>query len=97
MHDRQTKAIAEYIAGAERVVSELGITIEIGSDFEFFCSIPKLQPDRHPVSPIFDPDESSISDSNGFWLIGRNAMGEIVLTQAIKLIPVGEVRLSRLI
>lgn len=90
MHDRQTKAIAEYIAGAERVVSELGITIEIGSDFEFFCSIPELQPDRHPVSPIFDPEESSISDSNGFWLIGRNAMGEIVLTQAIKLIPVGE-------
>ena len=90
MHDRQTKAIAEYIAGAENVVSALGITIEVGSDFEFFCSIPKLQPDRHPVSPIFDPDEAHISDSNGFWLIGRDAAGEIVLTQAIKLIPVGE-------
>ncbi len=90
VHDRQTKAIAEYIAGAENVVSELGITIEIGSDFDFFCSIPKLQPERHPVSPIFDPDEAFIADPNGFWLIGRDAAGEIVLTQAIKLIPVGD-------
>lgn len=90
MHARETDAIAKYIAGAETVVSELGISIEVGSDFDFFCSIPKLQPDRHAVSPIFDPDESSISASNGFWLIGRNASGEIVLTQAIKLIPVGE-------
>jgi len=87
---RDTKSIDKYIAGAESIVAEMGITIEIGSDFDFFCSIPNLQPDRHPVSPIFDPQESSISASNGFWLIGRNAAGEIVLTQAIKLIPVGK-------
>jgi len=87
---RDRKSIAKYISGAESIVSELGITIEVGSDFDFFCSIPDLQPDRHAVSPIFDPDESCISASNGFWLIGRNAAGEIVLTQAIKLIPVGE-------
>ncbi len=90
MQKRQAKAIAEYIAGTEKVVSELGITIEVGSDFEFFCSIPKQQPERHDVSPIFDPSECAVSASNGFWLIGRNISGEIVLTQAIKLVPVGD-------
>ncbi|WP_337660351.1 hypothetical protein [Anderseniella sp. Alg231-50] len=90
MRTRDTKSIAKYIAGAESIVSELGITIEVGSDFDFFCSIPKLQPGRHAISPIFDPEESDISSSNGFWLIGRNESGEIVLTQAIKLVPVGK-------
>lgn len=83
-------AIANYASGADDIVSELGIKLEVGSDFEFFCSIPKLQPDRHAISPIFDPDESDVSASNAFWLVGRNAAGEIVLTQAIKLVKVGQ-------
>ncbi len=83
-------AIAEYASGADEIVAELGIELEVGSDFEFFCSIPNQQPDRHAISPIFDPEESDVSASNAFWLIGRNAAGEIVLTQAIKLVRVGE-------
>lgn len=90
MLEKATDPITRYASGAEQIVSELGITLEVGADFEFFCSIPGLQPDRHAISPIFDPDESDVSDTNAFWLIGRDAAGEIVLTQAIKLIPVGE-------
>ncbi len=82
--------LASYISGADDIVSDLGITLEIGSDFEFFCSIPSQQPDRHAISPIFDPEESHVSSANAFWLIGRNTSGEIVLTQAIKLVRVGE-------
>ena len=82
--------ITSYTSDAEKIVSELGITLETGSDFGFFCSIPGLQPDRHAISPIFDPDESSVSAANAFWLIGRDTAGEIVLTQAIKLVQVGE-------
>ncbi len=82
--------LARYASGADDIVADLGITLEVGSNFEFFCSIPSQQPDRHAISPIFDPDESDVSSSNAFWLIGRNAGGEIVLTQAIKLVRVGE-------
>lgn len=85
-----TDTITNYASGAEKIASELGITLQLGSDFEFFCSIPKLQPDRHAISPIFDPDESNVSASNAFWLIGRDAAGEIVLTQAIRLVQVRE-------
>lgn len=85
-----TDPITSYASGAEKIVSELGITLELGSDFVFFCSIPDIQPDRHAISPIFDPDESNVSASNAFWLIGRDAAGEIVLTQAIKLVQVGD-------
>ena len=86
VHD--TYLLGRYIAGAERIVSALGITIEFGTDFSQFCSIPEKQPDRHPVSPIFDPLETTVSESNAFWLVGRNAACEVVLTQAIKLIRI---------
>ncbi len=80
--------LARYIAGAEQIVSDLGITIEFGTDFTQFCSIPEIQPERHPVSPIFDPLETAVSASNGFWLVGYDAAREVVLTQAIKLIRI---------
>lgn len=77
-------AITKYVSDAKKILSGIGTKIELGSDFDLFCSIPELQTDRHAISPIFDPTESSISASNAFWLIGREASGEIVLTQATK-------------
>ena len=85
---QDTYLLARYIAGAEQIISDLGITIEFGADFSQFCSIPEMQPARHPVSPIFDPLETVVSASNAFWLVGRNAAHEVVLTQAIKLIRI---------
>lgn len=83
-------AIDRYTSGADNILSELGIKLEVGSDFQFFCSIPNQQPDRHAISPIFDPQESDVTAANAFWLVGRDAADEIVLTQAIKLVRVGD-------
>jgi hypothetical protein len=41
-------------------------------------------PDWRPILPIFDPDCSDLRDDNVFALIGRNADGEDVVTQAAR-------------
>ncbi len=72
------------------LAESFGISVEFGTDFSFFCSIPKRQPERHFINPIFDPRYSELDASNAFWMICRNSNREIVHTQAIKLLRLNE-------
>ena len=71
-----------------------GISVEYGNDFSFFCSIPKRQPQRHYINPIFDPRYSDLKPNNAFWMICRDANREIIHTQAIKLLEMENDRLN---
>lgn len=83
-----------YITSIVRIAASKGIHLEIGTDFTAFRDIPKTQPQRKPVAPLFDPDHSSVSSANGFWVKGVDDRGEIVHTQAVRLIDLSGIGLA---
>ncbi len=86
MSVEDTLSTVQYIGAITEMATSLGVHLRVGTNFDEFRDIPKSQPQRAPIAPIFDPDFSDISSSNGFWVSGCNDVGEIVHTQAMCLI-----------
>ncbi len=78
--------LSQQISEFATVISSYGLVLQIGTDFDEFLKCSSKQPLRHPINPIFDPEQSEISRSNGFWILGHDKSGEIVHTQAMKLL-----------
>jgi len=88
-------SIYDYIENLSSLIYNLGISLEYGSDFSEFRNIPFKQPDRHPVNPAFNPAYCDLGADNAFWLLGKNQEGEIIHTQAIKILDLGNENLQR--
>ncbi len=75
----------QYINSIERIAERHGMRLEVSSDFEAFRCIRAMQPERPPISPLFDPHVCDIDANNGFWIKGTSDSGEIVHVQAVRL------------
>lgn len=73
---------------------DAGIQIEIGDDFAKYRTYRNQQSDRGPIYPMFDVASSYIDDTNGFWICGFNTSGELVHTQAVRLLDLSETSLA---
>ena len=76
----------KYISRITNMAASLGICLQFGRNFTEFRNVPDKQPYRHPVAPIFDPQFSDISPDEGLWMTGHDSAGEIMHTQAIRLV-----------
>lgn len=94
MANHQTNLIY-HIRDCIDLAASLGLTLSVGSDFSQFIRFSDNQPLRHPVNPAFNPQHCDLGPANAFWLIGKSRDRELVLTQAIKLLPLGEKSLGR--
>lgn len=77
---------SRFIAGITELVGNQGLTLEVGSDFHCLEKILKEQPLRNPLAPKFDPRRNDLDASTAFWIVGRDPQGEMVHTQAMRLI-----------
>ena len=68
------------------LVRSLGIALKFGEDFEVFSSAIKQEPNRQHINPAFDPQQCKWPIDSGFWMIGYDDLGEIVHTQAVRLL-----------
>ncbi len=84
----------EYVKRITQIANSLGLQLQFGSDFRKFREIYKQQLLTSGIDPIFDPDISGICSANGFWMIGHNNAGEIVHTQAMRMIDLCGVTLG---
>lgn len=75
-------------------LEEAGIHIEIGDDFAKYRSYRSQQPDRGPIYPMFDVASSFIDPTNGFWVCGFDSDGELIHTQAVRLLDLSEISLA---
>lgn len=79
----------ETITRFANVLSELddaGIRIEVGDDFQRYRHYRAQCVDRKPVYPMFDVESSYIDHTNGFWVCGFEPGGEVIHTQAVRLL-----------
>ncbi len=84
MHYFDEMSLSEMIGESGRLISLLGVDLQVGRDFEIFKFYVSDSPKETPLDPIFDPVQSDVAERNGMWLLGRNRKGEIVQTQAIR-------------
>jgi hypothetical protein len=77
---------APFIATSRNILRSHGVKVTIGSDFKKYSQIIA---DERPVQKLGDPFNYEMHDlrkANAFWLIGRNAEGELIHTQAAKIV-----------
>jgi hypothetical protein len=86
--------LSKRLSGMLRELQEAGLQIEIGDDFAKYRAYRSQQPDRGPIYAMFDVASSYIDFSNGFWICGFNASGELVHTQAVRLLDLSGISLA---
>lgn len=75
-----------FVANSSELFEHYGVKMEIGYDFDAYREILKFaRPDQMLGAP-FDPDIHELTAANALWMIGRNAEGEIIHTQALRML-----------
>lgn len=79
----------ELTTHLSRIIRDLenaGIRIEIGDDFARYRAYRSKLSDRGPIYPMFDVTSSFIDHTNGFWICGFTDDGDLMHTQAVRLL-----------
>lgn len=86
--------LTKNLSNSLNELDHAGIHVEIGDDFAKYRSYRSQQSDRGPIYPMFDVASSYIDHTNGFWICGFNTNGELVHTQAVRLLDLTETSLA---
>lgn len=86
--------LTTHLGGILRDLEEAGIHVVIGDDFAKYRSYRSQQADRSAIYPMFDVASSYIDRTNGFWVCGFNSNGELIHTQAVRLLDLSDVSLA---
>ena len=95
MQANPSQVLEALIPSYIQLIAELGIQVSAGTDFAEFKEICRDLPEKGNVGPAFDPDQPQPEKLNGFWFVGRRLDGEVVHTQAIKLISLSDTSLQK--
>lgn len=87
--------LARFFLLADKAARDRGVSLSLSTDFELLEEINKSnRPSWHRLVPCFEHHVGGINAKNGFWLIGRDAQGEIVSTQAARFFDLGSETLA---
>lgn len=75
---------APFIATSRDILRQYGIEITIGSNFKDYSQIIKSERKVQNLGAPFDYEKYDLQEKDSFWLIGRNAEGDLIHTQAAK-------------
>ncbi len=79
-------AAIQFAAETSTLLSNLGVAIEVGSDFDYYAEeVAEARPDQ-PIGPPFDHHSHYFTDQNAFWVMGRDRHDKIVHCQAMRLV-----------
>lgn len=73
-----------------RELEEAGMHLEVGGDFAAFRRLRNTQKDRSAVFPMFDVASSYVDASNALWICAFDDDNELVHTQAIRMLDLGD-------
>ncbi len=95
MSARSIFGMIKNTAAILRELEEAGMRIEVGGDFTKYRAYRNSRADRADLYPIFDTASSFVDETNGFWICGFNEAGEIIHTQAARLLNLSDVSLGK--
>lgn len=77
---------AFFIASSQDILRQGGIDVQIGTDFEEYREILLRDRPNQPLGAPLDPKLQNLNEGNAFWLTGRDADGDLMHTQAARLL-----------
>jgi len=84
-------ALGRFFLTADKAARDRGVTLTLSTDFELLREVnARNQGSWHGLAPSFDCAYGGIDRTCGFWLIGRDDMGDIVTTQAARVFNTGD-------
>ncbi len=86
--------LVKNVSGILRELEAAGMHVEVGDDFATYRAYRSGQVDRGPVYPMFDVASSFVDAGNGFWICGFDPGGELIHTQAVRMLDLSDVTLG---
>lgn len=77
-------AVSRFIAELEDQILELGIHLELRTDFGYLLRLSEKLEDKPYPTAMFNPLHHHIGPENGFWIKGTNNDGDVVHIQAVR-------------
>lgn len=72
--------------GVNAILKNHGIEIQIGTDFDEYKRIVSAERAEQDIGMPFNPDKIALVSGECFWVIGRSTEGDLIHTQACKLL-----------
>lgn len=80
--------VISNVSSLLKELEDAGVFLEIGDDFSTFRRLRNSQTDRGKLFPMFDVASSYVDGSNALWICGFDEHGDLVHTQAIRLLEI---------
>ncbi|MEK9970905.1 MAG: hypothetical protein VW600_17345 [Ferrovibrio sp.] len=78
--------LGQFFLTADRAARDRGVTLSLNADFDYLRRVNKANKDSwDSLAPSFNNELNDIDAENGFCIIGRNADGDVVSTQAARI------------
>src|SRR5690606_1876614 len=82
--------LGRFFLAADKAARDRGVILSLSTDFELLREVNRMNLKHwHGLAPSFDAAYGGIDASCGYWLIGRDASGEIITTQAAHFYDMG--------
>ena len=86
---------ARYLNETVTTLTAHQLDLTVGDDFEEYATLVRAGRPEQPLGPPFDPSKQFLPKARGIWVIGRNPKGELVHTQAMRLLDLYDQTLAR--
>ncbi|MFY0680854.1 MAG: hypothetical protein JXR13_09805 [Thalassovita sp.] len=86
---------SRYLSETINVLKSHHLDVTVGDDFEEYARIVEKGRPEQPLGPPFDPQRQFLPKARGIWAVGRNPKGEVVHTQAMRLLDLYDQTLAR--
>ena len=83
-----------FVATCHKAFAAHGLTLRVGYDFEEYKSVLARGRPDHTIGAPFNPELHDFSDGSAFWIAGTNPSGEIVHTQALRVLHLSDASLG---
>ncbi|MEM1039160.1 MAG: hypothetical protein AAGI12_06785 [Pseudomonadota bacterium] len=87
MTEKERQTLERNMASIIKLAMDMGVFVEVGSDFQTFVDVCRNTEGKSEVSPAFNPNQTDIDESTGIWMVARDANDRVVYAQAVKLLP----------
>ncbi|WP_298974841.1 hypothetical protein [uncultured Roseobacter sp.] len=85
---------AQFVATSRDILRQNQITVTIGTNFLAYRKLLREERPQQMMGAPFDPDIHNLNDKNAFWLVARDADGQLMHTQASRLLNLRKQKLS---
>jgi hypothetical protein len=83
------RLLGRFVLAADRAVRRRGITLRVRHDFEELLDLSKFYAARdlwYPLCEAINPRHVELTPENAFWIAGENDHGEVVVTNACRVL-----------